>query len=96
VLERDHGITLPRWLCKVLLVVLAVAAVAGVYFLATTVRSWSTETWKSLASAAGIAVFAMAIAHYLCKLIPILPGLALSCPWKLLAPASVVFISPLP
>ena len=87
------SITLPRRLYKFFLAVLAAAAAVGVYFLAATLPSWSAEAWKNIASAAGIAVIAMAIAHYLCKLIPVLPGLALSRPWKLLGPSCVVFIA---
>ena len=87
------SITLPRWLYKIVLAALACAAVVGVYFLATTIRSWSAAAWQNLASSAGIAVFAMAIAHYLCKWIPSLPALALSRPWKLLGPSATVLIA---
>ena len=85
------GITLPRWLYKMLLAVLALAAVAGVYFIAITIRSWSANAWQNILSGAGLALLAMAIAHFLCKWIPRLPSVVLSRPWKLLGPSCVVF-----
>ena len=85
------GITLPRWLYKAVLALLACAALAGVYFIATTIRSWSANVWQNIFTGGGLAVLAMAAAHYLCKWIPRLPGVALSRPWRLFAPASIVF-----
>ena len=81
------GITLPRWLRKIMLAVLACAAAAGVYFIAATIRSWSGNTWQNIISGAGLALLAMAVAHFLCKWIPRLPAFALARPWKLLGPA---------
>jgi predicted exporter len=83
------GITLPRWLFKVVLALLFCAAVVGAYFIATTIRSWSTNAWQNIISGAGLAVLAMAVAHYLCKWVPRLPAVALSHPWKLFGPASL-------
>ena len=85
------GITLPRWLYKMLLAMLALAAVVGVYFIAITIRSWSANAWQNILSGAGLALLAMAIAHFLCKWIPRLPSVVLSRPWKLLGPSCVVF-----
>ena len=87
------GITLPRWLFKIILALVACTAVASVAFIAFTIRTWSAETWKNLAACAVILLFAMAIAHYFCKWIPRLPALALSRPWKLLGPSAAVFIA---
>ncbi len=81
------GITLPRWLYKVILALLACAAAVGLYFIATTVRSWSANVWQNIGSGAGLALLAMAVAHFLCKWIPRLPAVAMSRPWRLLAPA---------
>ena len=87
------GIRLPRWLYKTLVVLLAVAAVVALYFIATTFRTWSPNTWQNIGSGAGLAVLTPAVAYYLCKWIVRLPALALSKPWKLLAPTSLVFLA---
>jgi hypothetical protein len=87
------GVTLPRWLLKIALVVLACAAVVGAYFIATTIRSWSTNVWQNILSGASLALLAMAVAHFLCKWIPRLPAIALAHPWKLLAPACAGFLA---
>ncbi len=87
------GITLPRWLWKIVLVVLACAAVVSVWFIATTIRTWDAGTWRNIGWSAIITFFAMAIAHYLCKWIPLLPALALSRPWKLLGPSAAGLIA---
>ncbi|MEO6742281.1 MAG: MMPL family transporter [Chthoniobacteraceae bacterium] len=87
------GITLPRWLFKIFLALLTCAAAVGVYFTATTIRSWTSNTWQNIASGAGCALVAMAVAHSLCKWIPRLPGIALTRPWKLLGPASAGFVA---
>ncbi len=82
-----------RWLWKVFLVLLACAAVVSVWFIATTIRSWSANVWQNIISGAGLALLAMAAAHFLCKWVPRLPSIAMSRPWKLLAPACLVFIA---
>ena len=87
------GITLPRSLYKIVLGVLVCAAVVSVWFIATTIRTWDAGTWKNIISCAIITFFAMAIAHYFCKWIPLLPALALSSPWKLLGPSGAVLIA---
>ena len=87
------GITLPRWLYKIVLGVLACAAVVSVCFIAITIRTWSANAWQNIIVGAGLALLAMGIAHFLCKWIPRLPALVLSRPWKLLAPSCVVFIA---
>ena len=87
------GIRLPRWLYKTILALLACAAAAALYFIATTFRTWSANTWQNIGSGAGLAVLTTAVAHYLCKWIVRLPALALSKPWKLLAPASFGFLA---
>ena len=87
------GVTLPRWLFKIFLPLLACTAAVGVYFIATTIRSWTSNTWQNIASGAGCAIVAMAVAHFLCKWIPRLPGIALTRPWKLLGPATAGFIA---
>jgi predicted RND superfamily exporter protein len=81
------GITLPRRLYKIVLGVLACAAVLGVWSIATTIRTWSANAWQNILSGAGLALLAMAAAHFLCQWIPRLPILAMSRPWRLLAPA---------
>ena len=87
------GITLPRWLFKIILSVLACAGVVSVWFIATTIRSWSANAWQNIISGAGLALLAMAAAHFLCQWIPRLPAVAMSRPWKLLAPACATFIA---
>ncbi len=87
------GITLPRWLFKIVLAVLAAAAVAGVYFIATTIRTWSANTWQNIISGAGLALLTMVVAHFLCQWIPRLPAIALSRPWKLLGPACIGLVT---
>lgn len=87
------GITLPRWLFKIILGVLACAGVVSVWFIATTIRSWSTNVWQNIISGAGLALLAMAAAHFLCKWIPRLSTIAMSRPWKLLAPACATFLA---
>jgi predicted RND superfamily exporter protein len=87
------GITLPRWLYKIVLGVLASAAALSVYFIAITIRTWSADTWQNIIVGTGLALLAMGIAHFLCKWIPRLPALVLSRPWKLLLPSSIVFIA---
>ncbi len=87
------GITLPRWLRKIAFAVLFCAALVGLYFIATTIRSWTSNTWQNIASGAGCAIVAMAVAHFLCKWIPRLPGVALAHPWRLLAPAGLGLIA---
>ncbi len=87
------GITLPRWLWKIVLVVLACAAVLSVWLIASTIRTWSANTWQNIISGAGLALLAMAAAHFLCKWVPRLPVVAMARPWKLLAPACIGFIA---
>ncbi len=85
--------TLSRWLWKINLGVLACIGVVSVWFIATTIRSWSANVWQNIISGAALALLAMAAAHFLCKWIPRLPAVAMSRPWKLLAPACIGFIA---
>ena len=87
------GITLPRWLHRMVLVVLAFAAAAGVYFIATTFRSWSANLWQNIVSGTVLALLAMAVAHFLCKVIHRIPAVVLSRPWRLLAPAGIALVA---
>jgi predicted exporter len=87
------GVTVPRWLYKVMLAVLVCAALAGVCFVVLTIRTWSDEVWKNVIGGAILLLFAMAIAHYFCKWLPGLPAIVLSGPWKLLGPSSALFIA---
>ena len=55
------GITLPRWLFKILLAVLACAAVVGVVFIVTTIRTWSANAWQNVISGAGLSFHAASV-----------------------------------
>ena len=87
------GIRLPRWLYKAVLAVLVCAAVVAVYFIATTIRSWSANAWETIGSGAGLAVLTAVLVHYLCKWIVRLPRIALSAPWRLLGPTTIVLLA---
>ncbi len=81
------GITLPRRLYKIFVVLLVCAAAAVAVFIIITIRTWSAEAWKNIGACAVITFFAMAIAHYLCKWMPRLPALVMKRPWALLGPS---------
>ena len=83
----------PDWFWKMFLSLLVCGALALVWFIATTIRTWDAGTWQNIGWSAVILVFAMAIAHWFCKWIPALPGLALSRPWKLLGPSAALLVA---
>jgi predicted exporter len=87
------GITLPRWLYKTVVALLACAGAVALYFVATTIRTWSANSWLSIASGASLAVMAMFGAHFLCKVVVHLPAAAISRPWRLLAPAALALLA---
>ena len=87
------GVRLVPWLRKVLLGFVALAFVAGISWV---VRNfdilWTPTSLSSIMSGLGLAAVTMIGAHYLCRLVPLLPGIALSRPWKILGPGALVFV----
>ena len=83
----------PRWVWNIIVFLLACIALAVVWFIVTTIRTWDAGTWRNIGWSAVILVFAMAIAHWFCKWIPALPALALSRPWKLLGPSAAALLA---
>jgi uncharacterized protein len=84
------GITLPHWLYKLVLAGLAVGAAVGIYFIVTTFRTWSSNTWQNIGIGSVLAVVTMAAAHWFCRWITRLPAYAMDRSWRLACPAAIV------
>ena len=85
------GLRLLPWLRKVLIALVVVAHIAGI---AWVVRNfdvlWTPTSMNSILGGLGLAAVTMLVAHYLCRLVPLLPPIAMSRPWRILGPGLLV------
>ncbi len=85
------GIRLVPTMRTVLLAIITIAAISGVYWVAKNIDSlWSPTSLNSIITGIGLALLTMLIAHYLCRIVPKMPAIARSHPWRILGPGILI------
>ncbi len=87
------GIRLVPAVRALLLVLLSAAVISGITWVVRNFSDlWTPTSMNSIVTGLGLAVVTTVGAHFLCQIIPKLPAVALSRPWRILGPGLFVLV----